>query len=57
MSFPNYKKYKDSGEARLGQVPAHWVVRRLEHVCDFQSGKAHEPYIADDGQFVCGVTD
>jgi type I restriction enzyme S subunit len=29
VSFPRYPKYRDSGVEWLGQVPAHWIVRRL----------------------------
>lgn len=29
MSLPRYAAYKDSGVEWLGQVPAHWCVRRL----------------------------
>lgn len=31
MSFPRYQKYKDSGVEWLGQVPEHWMVKRLKH--------------------------
>ena len=31
MSFPRYPKYKDSGVEWLGEVPAHWEVKRLKH--------------------------
>lgn len=30
MSFPRYPKYKDSGVEWLGEVPAHWDVKRLK---------------------------
>ena len=30
MSFPRYKKYKDSEVEWLGEVPAHWSVERLK---------------------------
>ncbi len=29
---------KDSGVEWLGQVPAHWVIRRLKHIAQLQSG-------------------
>jgi type I restriction enzyme S subunit len=53
MSFPRYPKYKDSGFESLGDVPEHWGINRLSNICQFQSGKAHEPYIDDDGEFIC----
>lgn len=31
MSFPRYPEYKDSGVDWLGEVPAHWNVKRLKH--------------------------
>ena len=31
MSFPRYPEYRDSGVAWLGEVPAHWDVKRLKH--------------------------
>ena len=31
MSFPRYPSYKDSGVEWLGEVPAHWEVKRLKH--------------------------
>ena len=44
---------KDSGVPWLGQVPAHWEVHRLSRRCGFTSGKAHEPFIDEDGPFIC----
>lgn len=31
MSLPRYAEYKDSGVEWLGDVPAHWEVKRLKH--------------------------
>jgi len=44
---------KDSGVEWLGEVPEHWEMRRLSTVCGFEQGKAHEPFVDDDGEFVC----
>lgn len=44
---------KDSGIEWFGQIPAHWEVKRLNSFCDFQSGKAHEPFIDPEGAYVC----
>lgn len=38
MSFPRYQAYKDSGVNWLGDVPAHWFVGRVKHVCSFFTG-------------------
>ena len=34
MSFPRYPSYKDSGVEWLGDVPAHWEVKRLRFVAE-----------------------
>ena len=34
--FKPYPKYKDSGVEWLGQIPAHWEVRRLKTVASVQ---------------------
>ena len=44
---------KPSGIEWLGDVPAGWALKRLQNVCHFQSGKAHEPFICDDGIYMC----
>ena len=44
---------KSSGIDWLGDIPAHWEMRRLNSFCEFQSGKAHESFIEIDGQYVC----
>ena len=53
MSFPRYPKYKDSGVEWLGEVPEHWKISRLSDVCKFCSGKAHEQFIDEEGEFIC----
>jgi len=32
MSFPRYPEYKDSGVEWLGEVPAHWILKRIKHL-------------------------
>lgn len=44
---------KPSGIEWLGDVPVGWSLKRLQNVCSFQSGKAHEPFICDDGIYKC----
>ncbi|QPN65284.1 restriction endonuclease subunit S [Synechococcus sp. CBW1006] len=53
MSFPRYPAYKESGVEWLGEVPEHWNLSKLGMRCAFQPGKAHEPFVADDGQYIC----
>ncbi len=43
---------KPSGIEWLGDVPAHWQVRRLCLLADFESGMAHEPFVDDDGDYI-----
>ena len=38
MSLPRYEKYKDSGVAWLGEVPAHWTVAPLKSQLDCNDG-------------------
>ncbi|GJA51472.1 type I restriction-modification protein subunit S [Aeromonas caviae] len=33
-----YPEYKDSGVELLGDIPIHWIVRRLKHTASIQSG-------------------
>ena len=40
MSFPRYPNYKDSGVEWLGEVPAHWKVKRLRFVALLNPSKA-----------------
>lgn len=44
---------KDSGIEWVGQIPEDWVRSRLSAVCRFEQGKAHEPYVDDEGDFIC----
>lgn len=53
MSLPQYQKLKHSGIHYLGTVPVEWTLKRLGDVVEFAQGKAHEPYIDDDGEYIC----
>ncbi|MBS1087271.1 restriction endonuclease subunit S [Gluconobacter sphaericus] len=46
---------KDSGIPWIGMVPEGWEVKCLRYVCDFEQGKAHEPFFDDDGEFICAT--
>ncbi len=39
MQFHPYRTYKPSGINWLGDVPAHWDVRRLKTICGMKSGE------------------
>lgn len=43
---------KDSGVKWIGRIPAHWEVSRLDRLMSFTSGKAHEPFIDEDGEHI-----
>jgi type I restriction enzyme, S subunit len=34
-------------------LAAHWTEQRLSTICRFVQGKAHEPFIEDDGKYIC----
>ena len=40
MTFPRYPRYKDSGVGWLGEVPAHWEVKRLRYVALLNPSKS-----------------
>jgi len=40
VSFPRYPEYKDSGVEWLGEVPAHWKVRRLRFAAALNPSKS-----------------
>jgi type I restriction enzyme S subunit len=44
---PGYK------QTEVGVIPADWEVKLLPDVLHFRSGKAHEQYISDSGDYVC----
>ncbi|SEP95366.1 type I restriction enzyme, S subunit [Ectothiorhodospira magna] len=46
MSFPKYPEYKDSGVDWLGEVPAHWSVRRIRYVADINPSKSEARSLA-----------
>ena len=46
MSFPQYPEHKDSGVEWLGQVPAHWTVKRLSHFFEERREKASDSEFA-----------
>lgn len=42
MSLPRYPEYRDSGLAWLGQVPAHWELKRLGYYFDERREKVSD---------------
>lgn len=42
---------KDSGIEWLGEIPAHWNVRRVRFVADIQTGDADTAHAVEDGEY------
>ncbi|RKH35603.1 restriction endonuclease subunit S [Corallococcus sicarius] len=42
MSFPRYPEYKDSGVEWLGEVPAHWELKRVGYLFDERRQKVSD---------------
>jgi type I restriction enzyme S subunit len=42
---------KDSGIEWLGEIPAHWEVRRLRFVADIETGDADTAHATEDGEY------
>ena len=53
MQIPTYKNYKKGNEEWLPLVPSHWKLTRFQWIGSFESGKAHEPFVDDDGDYIC----
>lgn len=60
MSLLRYPEYKDSGVEWLGEVPAHWRVKRLKNLATIQNGSDYKhiqvdsegyPVIGSGGEF------
>jgi len=53
MSLLAYQQMKPSGIEYVGDIPNDWSSKRLGDLVGFAQGKAHEPYIDDDGDYIC----
>lgn len=49
MSYPRYPAYKDSGIEWLGELPAHWNIRRLKYLSDYISRGDSPDYVDESG--------
>jgi len=49
---------KDSGMAWLGEVPSHWIIKRLKHVTSFvtSGSRGWAEYYSDDGSIFIRIT-
>jgi type I restriction enzyme, S subunit len=58
MTVPRHKAYKNSGAEWLGEVPDHWTVKRLKHVCKvFPSNVDKKTYENEPTVLLCNYTD
>jgi type I restriction enzyme, S subunit len=47
-----YEEYKESGIEWLGEVPAHWEVKKLKRICEFKYGDSLKSETrSDEGEF------
>lgn len=51
MSFPHYRRYKDSGIEWLGEMPWHWDAKRLKYLCRVRTGDKDTAEAIDDGAY------
>src|SRR5437867_9155450 len=47
--FKPYPAYKDSGIEWLGEIPAHWEVRRLKFAAHIEAGQSPPSELVSDG--------
>lgn len=58
MSLPRYSEYKASGVEWLGEVPGHWVVKRLKQACHvFPSNVDKKSHDGETPVNLCNYTD
>ena len=53
MQISTYKDYKKGNEEWMPLIPSHWKLTRFQWIGSFESGKAHEPFVDDDGDYIC----
>ena len=46
----NYKEFKS---VFVSAIPTHWEVKPLYTLCGFMQGKAHEPFVDENGEHIC----
>jgi type I restriction enzyme S subunit len=51
--YQSYDKYKVLDFPFLDKIPDSWKAVPLNVLSDFRQGKLHEPYIHEDGKFIC----
>jgi restriction endonuclease S subunit len=51
--YKAYSEYNSLDYPFLEKMPKHWEICPLKIVSKFRQGKLHEPYIHEDGKFIC----
>lgn len=51
--YQKYAEYKGIKSLFIESIPMGWNIQPLYTLCEFQQGKAHEPFIDDDGDHIC----
>ncbi len=49
--YKPYPQYKDSGVEWLGEVPGHWIHKRLKYYARIKNGQDQKKVLSDDGQY------
>ncbi|RQR51441.1 restriction endonuclease subunit S [Burkholderia sp. Bp9126] len=58
MSLPRYANYRDSGVQWLGELPAHWNVKRLKYACSVMPSNVDKKSYDDETAIaLCNYTD
>ena len=53
MKYNKYQEYKSLSFPFLDEIPSEWMIVPLYALSNFRQGKLHEPYIHEDGKFIC----
>ena len=49
--YKAYPEYKDSGVEWLGEVPAHWLIKKLKYLCKVQTGSRDTVNAVENGRY------
>lgn len=49
--MPGYEEYKDSGVEWIGEIPAHWEIKRFKFLASIKTGKKDTVHRVDDGKY------
>ncbi|ELY2794391.1 restriction endonuclease subunit S [Cronobacter dublinensis] len=49
--YKAYPEYKDSGVEWLGEIPAHWLIKKLKYLCKVQTGSRDTVNAVENGKY------